>query len=112
MIFPEKEISTGTESYGRERRREQFKREDFLVVQWLRHCTSNARGSVSIPGQEIKTPTLLYGAAKKKLFLIKKKYKRQIYEVMEICRNWIVVMVVQLDKFTKNHNLPNCYDKK
>ena len=78
MIFPEKEISTGTERYGRERRREQFKREDFLVVQLLRHCTSNARGSVSIPGQEIKTPTLLYGAAKKKkkLFLIKRKSTR------------------------------------
>ena len=29
--------------------------------------------------------------------------KRDTSEVMEICSNWIVVMVVQLDKFTKNH---------
>ena len=29
MIFPEKEITTGTETYGWEQRREQFKREDF-----------------------------------------------------------------------------------
>ena len=27
-----------------------------LVVQWLRPCTSNAEGVVSIPGQETKIP--------------------------------------------------------
>ena len=29
---------------------------DFLVVQWLRLCASNVRGTGSIPGQETKIP--------------------------------------------------------
>ena len=40
-----------------------------LVVQWLRHCTSNARGKVSIPGQETKTdPHISVRYSQKKFF--------------------------------------------
>ena len=30
----------------------------YLVVQWLRHCTPNAGGLGSIPGQGIRSPML------------------------------------------------------
>ena len=39
---------------------------DFLVVQWLRHCTPDARGLGSVPGQGARShklqPKLLHDA--------------------------------------------------